>query len=136
MAKQAVIQVVKGLSVGCDAVGNMLLFKFRFASGAEASVLVPAHIVFWLLEHLPANQDPSLRPPAAYPQIAQRDWDDYVTPRVLTVNCKEFADALRMDFELDRKPDMRVLLDRTLVEVLRQFMENYRGSLMDLGLFG
>ncbi len=49
--------------------------------------------------------------------------------------CKEFADALRMEFELDRKPDMRVLLDRTSVEVLRQFMENYRGSLMDLGLF-
>ena len=135
MAKQAVIQVVKGLSVGCDAVGNMLLVKFSFTSGADASVLVPAHIVFWLLNHLPANQDPKLRPPAIYPQIEQRDWDDYVTPRVLTVNCKEFVDALRMEFELDRKPDMRVLLDRTSVEVLRQFLENYRGSLMDLGLF-
>ncbi len=135
MAKQAVIRVVKGLSVGCDAVGNMLLVKFTFGSGPDASVLVPAHIVFWLLQHLPANQDPDLPAPLAYPQIEQSDWDDYVTPRVMTINCKEFADALRMEFELDRKPDMRVLLDRTSVEVLRQFMENYRGSLMDLGLF-
>ncbi|WP_426107730.1 hypothetical protein [Massilia sp. TSP1-1-2] len=135
MAKQAVIREVKSMALSCDKVGNVLLVKFSMLSGADACVLMPAHIVFWLLEHIPVNQDPNLPGPAPYPQIYGEDWDDLRTPRVLTVQCKQFADAIRMELELDRTPHLNVLLNRTNVELLRQFLENYRGSLMDLGVF-
>ena len=135
MAKQAVIREVKSMVVSCDKVGNVLLIKFSMLSGDDACVIIPAHIVFWLLEHIPVNQDPNLPHPAAYPVIYAEDWDDMRTPRILTVQCKQFADAIRMDLELDQKPDLSVLLNRTNVELMRQFLENYRGSLMDLGIF-
>jgi len=135
VAKQAVIREVKSMTVSCDKVGNVLLVKFSMTGGADACVMMPAHIVFWLLEHLPVNQDPNLPRPAPYPEIYREDWDDLRTPRTLTVQCKQFADAIRMSFELDRKPDLNVLLNRTNVELLRQFLDNYRGSLMDLGVF-
>ncbi len=123
------------MALSCDKVGNMLLVKFSMTGGPDACAFMPAHIVFWLLEHLPVNQDPNLPRPQPYPTIYNEDWDDRLTPRILTVQCKQFADAIRMSFDLDRKPDMNVLLNRTNVELLRQFLENYRGSLMDLGVF-
>ena len=135
MAKQAVIREVKSMAVSCDQVGNVLLVKFSTVGGADVCAFMPAHIVFWLLEHIPVNQDPNLPRPAPYPEIYAEDWDDARTPRIMTVQCKQFADAIRMQFELDRKPDLNVLLNRTNVELLRQFLENYRGSLMDLGVF-
>ena len=135
MAKQAVIREVKSMALSCDKVGNVLLVKFSMMGGADACVMMPAHIVFWLLEHIPVNQDPNLPRPAPYPQIYSEDWDDTRTPRIMTVQCKQFADAIRMEFELDRTPHLNVLLNRTNVELLRQFLENYRGSLMDLGVF-
>jgi hypothetical protein len=135
VAKQAVIREVKSMALSCDKVGNALLVKFSMANGADACVIMPAHIVFWLLQHIPVNQDPNLPRPAPFPEIYQQDWDEMRTPRILTVQCKQFADAIRMEFELDRKPDLNVLLNRTNVELLRQFLENYRDSLMDLGVF-
>jgi hypothetical protein len=40
-----------------------------------------------------------------------------------------------MTFQFDRGPEAMLLLNRSNVELMRQFMENYRGSLMDLGVF-
>jgi hypothetical protein len=123
------------MTVSCDPVGNLLLFKFAFTGGREAAVFMPAHIIFWLLKHIPVNQDPELKPPGFFPTIYDQDWDDQLTPRVDTMQCKQFRDAIRMTFQLERGPEMLVLLDRSNVELMRQFMENYRGSLMDLGVF-
>ena len=135
MAKQAAIREVKSMIISCDPVGNLLLAKFSLGAGKEACVFVPAHIVFWLLDHLPVNQDPALPAPPALPEIYNEDWDDMRTPRVLTIQCKQFADAIRMSIELDRAPPLVVLLNRTNVELMRQFMVSYRPSLMDLGVF-
>lgn len=126
--------------MSCDPVGNLLLLKFSFGGNKQGgdkvgSVFLPAHIVFWLLAHLPVNQDPELRPPVDFPTINEHDWDDLRTPRVETMQCKQFNDAIRMTFQLNRGTDEVVLLDRSNVELMRQFMENYRGSLMDLGVF-
>lgn len=123
------------MAMSCDPVGNILLVKFSFKSGKDVCIFVPAHIVFWLLAHLPVNQDPQLRPPAGYPEIYQQDWDDERTPRLETMQCKQFNDAIRMAMQLDRGPELLLLLDRSNVELMRQFMENYRGSLMDLGVY-
>lgn len=135
MAKQAAIREVKSMTMSCDPVGNLLLVKFSFGAGSESCVFLPAHIVFWLLDHFPVNQDPNLAPPPAFPQVYAEDWDDQLTPRVFTVQCKQFKDAIRMSMELDRKPDLVVLLNRTNVELMRQFMLTYKPSLMDLGVF-
>lgn len=135
MAKQAVVREVKSMVMSCDPVGNLLLVKFSFNGGKDATIFLPAHVVLWLLQHLPVNQDPDLQPPPAPPQIYAEDWDDRVTPRVITMQCKQFPQSIRMHFELDPRPDMLVLLNRSNVELMRQFMENYRGDLMDLGVF-
>ena len=132
VVKQAVIRQVKSMSMSCDQIGNLLLAKFSFQGGKDACVLVPASIVFWLLNHLPVNQDPSLQPPRGIPQISQQDWDDYSNPRALSVQCKQFPDAIRMTFEFDQRAALTVLLDRANVELLRQMMENYRKDLIDL----
>lgn len=123
------------MAMSCDPVGNLLLIKFSFTGGKFATAFMPAHIVFWLLAHLPVNQDPELRPPADFPSITDEDWDDRRTPRVDTLQCKQFNDAIRMTFQLDNKFEEVVLLNRSNVELMRQFMENYRPSLMDLGVF-
>lgn len=135
MAKQAVVREVKSMAMACDSVGNLLLLKLSFSGGKEASVFLPAHIVFWLLAHLPVNQDPSLAPPSSFPTIYDYDWDDTRTPRVDSMQCKQFNDAIRMSFQLDHGREEVVLLNRSNVELMRQFMESYRGSLMDLGVF-
>jgi hypothetical protein len=132
VVKQAVIRQVKSMSMSCDQVGNLLLFKFSYQGAKESGVFVPASIVFWLLRHLPVNQDPNLQPPSAPPAINQEDWDDAITPRALSVQCRQFQDFIRMTVELDRKPNLMVLLDRTNVELMRQIMEHYRGDLIDL----
>ena len=129
--KQAVIRQVKSMSMSCDTVGNLLLVKFSYSGGKESTVFLPAAIVFWLLEHFPVNQDPDLKPPPSPPQIFQEDWD-LSTPRVISVQCKEFADAIRMTLDLDPKPDLTVLLDRANIELMRQIMGHYRNELIDL----
>jgi hypothetical protein len=135
VVKQAAIREVKSMIMSCDPVGNTLLMKLGFSGNKVATAFLPAHIVFWLLDHFPVNQDPNLPAPPPLPEIYAEDWDDERTPRVLTVQCKQFADAIRMDIELDRAPTLTVLLNRTNVELMRQFMVSYRPSLMDLGVF-
>ncbi|CUI04634.1 hypothetical protein [Massilia antarctica] len=131
--KQAVIRQVKSMYLSCDPIGNLLLAKFAFEGGKDACVFLPASVVFWLLAHLPVNQDPELLPPPNLPHVLPEDWDDVVNPRVLSVQCKQFDDAIRMTMELDRTAKLTVLLNRANVELMRQMMEGYRGDLMDLG---
>jgi hypothetical protein len=130
--KQAVIREVKSLYMSCDQIGNLLLAKFSFTTGKEVTIFIPADIVFWLLKHVPANQDPSLQPPPAPPAIEQWDWDERITPRALSVQCKQFPDTLRMSFELERGPILTLVLNRSNVEMLRQMMVAYSSDLIDL----
>lgn len=132
--KTPVIREVKSLNMSCDRIGNLLLVKFLPTSGKETCVFVPASIVFWLLKHLPVNQDPQLMGPAVVPRIEQYDWDNPATPRAFTVNCKQFNHAIRMQFALDRGPDLMVLLNRSNVELMRQMMVAYSKDLIDLGV--
>lgn len=118
--------------MSCDQVGNLLLAKYSCQGGKDVCVVIPASIVFWLLEHLPVNQDPSLQAPRNIPQITQQDWDDPANRRALSVQCKQFPDAIRIAFEFDQKSGLTVLLDRANVELMRQMMENYRKDLIDL----
>lgn len=117
--------------MSCDSVGNLLLAKFSCDSGKDSCVFIPASIVFWLLRHIPVNQDPTLKQPPNMPQIQQEDWDYERNPRALTVNCKQMPDSLRMAFELDTKPDLTVVLDRANVELMRQIMVHYSNDLID-----
>jgi hypothetical protein len=130
--KPAVIRQVKSQCMSCDPIGNLLLAKFSYVGAPDSCVFIPASIVFWLLDHIPVNQDPSLQPPPSVPRIEQQDWDDRRVPRALSVKCKQFPDAVRMTFELDLKPDLVVLLDRSNVELMRQVMQAYRADLIDL----
>jgi hypothetical protein len=130
--KQAVIREVKSLYMSCDQIGNLLLAKFSFTTGKEVTIFIPADIVFWLLKHLPVNQDPSLQPPPNPPGIEQWDWDERITPRALSVQCKQFPDTLRMSFELERGPILTLVLNRSNVEMLRQMMVAYSSDLIDL----
>lgn len=130
--KQPVIREVKSLYMSCDRIGNILLAKFACQGAKDVCVYFPASIIFWLLEHMPVNQDPSLRPPPTLPQIFQEDWDEPSTPRVLSVQCKQFQDAIRMTMELDTKPNLTVLLNRSNVELMRQIMQSYSKDLINL----
>ncbi|MDB5918247.1 MAG: hypothetical protein JWR40_2481 [Massilia sp.] len=118
--------------MSCDSVGNLLLAKFSYQGGKDSSIFIPASIVFWLLRHMPVNQDPTLKQPPNMPKIYQEDWDYEHSPRALTVNCKQLPDSLRMAFELDIKPDLTVVLDRANVELMRQIMVHYTTDLIDL----
>jgi hypothetical protein len=130
--KPAVIRQVKSLSMSCDRIGNLLLAKFSAHGAKDTCVVVPATIVFWLLRHLPANQDPSLQAPPPPPQITQSDWDDPAVPRAQSVHCRQFPDAIRMTFHLDRKSDLTLVMDRSNVELIRQIMLSYSKDLIDL----
>jgi hypothetical protein len=133
VVKQAVIREVRSMQMSCDRIGNLLLTRFAFHSAKDALVIIPASIVFWLLKHMPVNQDPRLQPPPAIPSITEQEWHDPAVPRALTVQCKQFADALRMTFELEeRREGMTVLLDRSNVELLRQMLVAYSKDLIDL----
>jgi hypothetical protein len=115
----------------CDRVGNLLLAKFTAHGASDVRILIPASIVFWLLKHLPVNQDPALRPPPPPAPITEDDWRN--VPRALTVQCKEFPGNLRMTFQAENvKEDLTVVLDRSNVELMRQVFEAYRGDLIDL----
>jgi hypothetical protein len=118
--------------MSCDRVGNLLLAKFSTVGASDICLHIPANIVFWLLRHVPANRDPNLQAPPAPPTIEQRDWDNPYNPRALYVNCKELPGALRMNFALDRKPDLTLVLDRSNVELMRQVMMLYTKDLIDL----
>jgi hypothetical protein len=135
VAKKAAIREVKSMAMSCDPVGNVLLVKFSFIGGKDSCAFLPAHIVFWLLEHFPVNQDPKLPGPAPFPQVMAEDWDDVATPRIDSIQCKQFADAIRMTIQFEGREDLVVLMNRTNVELMRQFMLSYRPSLMDLGVF-
>lgn len=130
--KPAVIREVKSLSMSCDRVGNLLLTKFSTKGASDVCIQVPASIVFWLLRHLPVNQDPNLAPPPPPSPITQQDWDNPYTPRAQYVNCKELPGAIRMHFVLDSKQDLVVVLNRSNVELLRQVMVMYSKDLIDL----
>ena len=130
--KSAVIRQVKSVSMSCDRVGNLLLTKFSTHGASDVAVFVPASIVFWLLKHLPVNQDPDLQPPPAGPQITQWDWDNPNIPRAFTVQCKVLPGKISMTYNLDRKPDLTVVLDRGNVELMRQIMLAYSKDLIDL----
>jgi hypothetical protein len=130
--KPPVIRQVKSLSMSCDRVGNLLLAKFSAHGATDTCVIVPANIVFWLLKHLPANQDPTLQPPPPPPQITQWDWDNPNLPRVQSVHCRELPGTIRMTFHLDRQPDLTLVLDRSNVEMIRQVMVAYSKDLIDL----
>jgi hypothetical protein len=127
-----VIRQVKSLSMSCDRVGNLLLAKFSAQGAADVCVHIPANIVFWLLKHLPVNRDPNLKAPPAPPTIEQHDWENPQNPRALFVNCKELPGILRMNFHLDRKPGLTLVLDRSNVELMRQVMMLYAKDLIDL----
>jgi len=130
--KEAVIREVKSMSMSCDRVGNSLLAKFSTQGASDVCLHIPASIVFWLLKHMPVNQDPQLQPPPAGPRITQQDWDDRANPRALSLNCRELPGKLRMAFNLDREPHLVLVLDRSNVELLRQIMAAYSRDLIDL----
>lgn len=133
MVKEAVIRQVKSMSMACDRVGNSLLGKFATEGASDVCLHIPASIVFWLLDHMPVNQDPALQAPASPPpQITQHDWDNPANPRALTLNCRELPGKLRMAFNLDRTPNLVLVLDRSNVELMRQIMALYSRDLIDL----
>lgn len=118
--------------MSCDRVGNLLLAKFSTQGANDVCLLVPANIVFWLIKHLPVNQDPALQAPPAPPQITQFDWSNPDTPKVISLNCRELPGKLRMAFKLDRKQELVLVLDRSNVELLRQILVMYSRELIDL----
>jgi hypothetical protein len=130
--KQVVIRQVKSLSMSCDKIGNLLLAKFSSQGASDTMIQVPASIVFWLLKHLPINQDPELAAPPVGPQITEADWQAPTTPLAHRVDAKEFRDAIRLTFILNAKQDLTVVLNRSNVELLRQIMMHYANDLIDL----
>jgi hypothetical protein len=120
------------MTMSCDRVGNLLLARFSAQGANDVSIVIPASIVFFLIKHLPVNQDPALPAPPPGPQITQRDWDSPNVPRASTVNCKVLPGKISMSFNLDRKPDLILVLDRGNVELMRQILLAYSESLIDL----
>jgi hypothetical protein len=117
--------------MSCDRVGNLLLAKFSAQGANDTCIVIPASIVFFLIKHLPVNQDPALQPPPAGPQITQWDWDSQY-PRANTVNCKVLPGRISMTFHVDSMPDLTLVLDRSNVELMRQILLAYSGELIDL----
>lgn len=130
--KSAVIRQVKSMAMSCDKVGNLLLAKFSAQGANDTCIVIPASIVFFLLKNLPVNQDPTLQAPPAPPQITQWDWDNPNQPRAFTVNCKVLPGKISMTFNLDVKPDLTLVLDRSNVELMRQILLAYSQDLIDL----
>jgi len=130
--KSAVIRQVKSMAMSCDRVGNLLLAKFSAQGANDTCIVIPASIVFFLLKNLPVNQDPNLQAPPAPPQITQWDWDNPNHPRAFTVNCKVLPGKISMTFNLDVKPDLTLVLDRSNVELMRQVLHAYSQDLIDL----
>jgi hypothetical protein len=120
------------MAMSCDRVGNLLLAKFSAQGANDTCIVIPASIVFFLLKNLPVNQDPALQAPPAAPQITQWDWDNPNQPRAFTVNCKVLPGKISMTFNLDVKPDLTLVLDRSNVELMRQILYAYSQDLIDL----
>jgi hypothetical protein len=120
------------MSMSCDRVGNLLLVKFSTHGASDVNMFMPASVVFFLIKNLPVNQDPALQPPPHGPQINQWDWDSANVPRAFTVQCKVLPGKISMTFNLDRKPDLTVVLDRSNVELMRQILLAYSEELIDL----
>jgi hypothetical protein len=120
------------MAMSCDRVGNLLLAKFSAQGANDVCMVMPASIVFFLMKNLPVNQDPTLPAPPAPPQITQWDWDNPHNPRAFTVNCKVLPGKISMTFNLDRKPDLTLVLDRSNVELMRQILLAYSQDLIDL----
>jgi len=130
--KEAVIREVKSISMSCDRVGNSLLAKFTAQGASDICLHIPSSIVFWLNKHLPVNQDPALQPPPPAPQVTHLDWENPNNPHAISLNCRELPGKLRMAFNLGRKPDLVLVLDRSNVELLRQMLLMYSREMMDL----
>ncbi|MEO7494452.1 MAG: hypothetical protein ABIT83_20750 [Massilia sp.] len=130
--KQVVIRQVKSMSMSCDPVGNVLLAKFSAVDAKDICVIIPASIVFWLLQHIPVNQNPRLPMPPQGPGIHPDEWHDPELARAMSVNCQTFPDALRMTFETEMRPFITVLLNLSNVELLRQYLAAYSKDLMNL----
>ncbi|WP_313703295.1 hypothetical protein [Massilia sp.] len=118
--------------MSCDRVGNTLLAKFSTQGASDVCLHIPANIVFWLIKHLPVNQDPTLQAPPPPPQVTQFDWQNPNNPKAISLNCRELPGKLRMAFNLDRKPNLVLVLDRSNVELLRQILVMYSRELIDL----
>ena len=117
--------------MSCDRVGNLLLAKFSAHGASDVAVHIPASIVFFLIKNMPVNQDPSLQPPPP-PQIGPEDWHNPNVPNASTVRVNVLPGKLSMTFNLDRKPDLTVILDRSNVELMRQILVHYANDLIDL----
>ena len=128
--KKPVIRQVKSLYMSCDSVGNRVLAKFSYDGGPDSAVIFPGAIVLWLLKHIPPSPNQPLPPPP--PAMYQEDWDEDRTPRVDFIQCKQFNHAVRMTLDLNRKPDMVVLVDPPVLEVMRRLFESYAKDLVDL----
>ena len=118
--------------MSCDRVGNLLLVKFSAHGASDTVIYVPASIVFFLIKHMPVNQDPSLQPPPPPPPIGPQDWQHPNVPTASTVRVNVLPGKLSMTFNLDRKPDLTVILDRSNVELMRQILVHYSNDLIDL----
>jgi hypothetical protein len=118
--------------MSCDRVGNQLLAKFSARGASDVAIYVPASIVFFLLKHMPVNQDPNLQPPPAPPSIGPQDWGHPNIPTASSVRVNVLPGKLSMTFNLDRKPDLTVILDRSNVELMRQILAHYSNDLIDL----
>ena len=130
--KHELIRQVKSLAMSCDKVGNTLLVKFSNQGAPDLGLHMPASIVFWLIKHLPVNQDPNLQPPPAPPAITEQDWQNPSYQRALYLNCRELPGKLRMAFTMEQGPDLVVILDRSNVELMRQILAMYSRDLIDL----
>ena len=129
--KHTIVRQVKALHIHCDKVGNVLLAKFACKDAQDCAVFIPASVVFWLVDNLPAT--PGLPQPAGMPTIHAHDWNLSV-PRVLSVNCLLSNEGMRMSMKLEGKSDLTLLLDPPGIELLRQLLLAYRGDLLDVGI--
>jgi hypothetical protein len=103
--KSAVIRQVKSMAMSCDRVGNLLLAKFSAQGANDTLVIIPASIVFFLIKHLPVNQDPHLQPPPPVPR-SPSGIGTARTCRAPLRQCKVLPGKISMTFTLDRKPDL------------------------------
>ncbi|UGQ44991.1 hypothetical protein [Massilia endophytica] len=130
--KQTAVRQVKSSFTMADLVGNALVVKFTYTDNKASSVIFPGSIVLWLLRHIPVNQNPDLKQPPEPQPLFREEWDDAVTPRVLSVQCKQFEDGVRMNLELNRKPDLSLLLDAGNLELIRQVFGMYANELVNI----
>ena len=130
--KQTVVRQVKSSFIAADAVGNALHVKFTYMDDKTSIVIFPGSIVLWLLRHIPvANTAVVAQPPEPVPMFRD-EWYLPGTPRVLAVQCKQFADGVRMTLETDIKPDMNLLINAGNLELLRQVFELYSPQLVNI----